>query len=863
MAKNKEVKIAFIAENKAFDKALDNSAKRLARTQTQSKKTKKEVSGLGQSFTQAANNVAIFNGQLDPISGRLSAIGTGLARFGAGGVALGAGLGALTLATTAAIKANDEYETRQLRFNALLTATSHSAKLTTKDLEALANQIGKDTLSNTEEAAEGINALLTFRKVQGENFKQTIKLARDAQVAFGGNLREGVVAFGKALNDPIANLGALSRKGIQFNDSQKETIRTLWEMGDTAAAQNIILEEMRNQFGGLAEKEAKTLSGSIDGLSHAWDRLWETMGRTGTMTAAADGFNYTVNRITLGMERVSSLHSEQAKDQDKIAELVEAETKALERKLDLEKQLAEGQALWAKARGDERGRINDRLATARITVKAAQDEYKASSKALTDFFAEKHEKQKKAREAEATAEANRLAEEKENNQKRFEEAVKSGDKIRNANRARFEDSKAKVERKYQTTQDALEKAYNKEIYAAEKSGADINAIKDKYDNEYLIAKKGRADAIAKIDKIATDKAIAEANRRARAEKVALSELRKRKKFLAQIAGGSGADAKRSDLQFKYEDDLAKLNRMEQEKTATTLEETLERTAIFDGYREQLRLKYHEDVKAFNEAEASKTLRAQEESAKRAADKFKRDTNVGFSNIENGAGGVEDFFGVNIDENAKKQQLLEEQLKAHLEEVDSLKLDADEKQKRRDALNTAHKLKQAEVEKEGRKRATQDTWSAIATLGASGSKKLFAVAKAANIAKAVMNTYTAATNALATVPVPFNYAAAAAITAAGLVNVAQIRAQQPPQAHDGIDYVPREGTYLLDKGERVLDSRLNADLKNDLKNRSQGGQGDMHINLTIPDTGNYNAMEQWYEDNSDRILEHFRYASDRP
>jgi len=32
------------------------------------------------------------------------------------------------------------------------------------------------------------------------------------------------------------------------------------------------------------------------------------------------------------------------------------------------------------------------------------------------------------------------------------------------------------------------------------------------------------------------------------------------------------------------------------------------------------------------------------------------------------------------------------------------------------------------------------------------------------------------------------------------------------AHDGIDSIPREGTWLLDKGERVVDRRTNADLK---------------------------------------------------
>lgn len=44
------------------------------------------------------------------------------------------------------------------------------------------------------------------------------------------------------------------------------------------------------------------------------------------------------------------------------------------------------------------------------------------------------------------------------------------------------------------------------------------------------------------------------------------------------------------------------------------------------------------------------------------------------------------------------------------------------------------------------------------------------------------------------------------------------------AHSGIDNVPSEGTWLLDKGERVLSPRQNADLTNFLANpASQGGQ----------------------------------------
>src|SRR5690606_26396417 len=55
-------------------------------------------------------------------------------------------------------------------------------------------------------------------------------------------------------------------------------------------------------------------------------------------------------------------------------------------------------------------------------------------------------------------------------------------------------------------------------------------------------------------------------------------------------------------------------------------------------------------------------------------------------------------------------------------------------------------------------------------------------------------------------------AVSAAASAGLVGM----------AHDGIDSVPREGTWLLDKGERVVDSRTNADLKGFLADPQPGG-----------------------------------------
>lgn len=77
------------------------------------------------------------------------------------------------------------------------------------------------------------------------------------------------------------------------------------------------------------------------------------------------------------------------------------------------------------------------------------------------------------------------------------------------------------------------------------------------------------------------------------------------------------------------------------------------------------------------------------------------------------------------------------------------------------------------------------------------------------------------------------AATAAIAATSPMVAAVSSLALAGMAHDGIDSIPSEGTWLLDKGERVVDRRTNADLKEFLaEGGSGGGKGDVIINNTI-------------------------------
>jgi hypothetical protein len=104
---------------------------------------------------------------------------------------------------------------------------------------------------------------------------------------------------------------------------------------------------------------------------------------------------------------------------------------------------------------------------------------------------------------------------------------------------------------------------------------------------------------------------------------------------------------------------------------------------------------------------------------------------------------------------------------------------------------------------------------------SAYKAMFLAQQMFAIGSALVSTHLAATQAMAAPDMVLfgqKIAASSAIMAMGYANVGLIAGQTiAGMAHDGIDNIPKEGTWLLDKGERVVDSRTNGDLKDFIAN----------------------------------------------
>lgn len=159
--------------------------------------------------------------------------------------------------------------------------TGGAANVTAAQVGQLADRLSSLTAVDDEVIQSGANLLLTFKGVKNEIgagnnvFDRANQAALDLAAQGFGEVTGNAVQLGKALEDPMKGLAALSRSGVTFTDQQKDQIKTLVESGKTLEAQKIILGAIEGQVGGAAAAAADPMKR----LSLVANNLKETLGR--------------------------------------------------------------------------------------------------------------------------------------------------------------------------------------------------------------------------------------------------------------------------------------------------------------------------------------------------------------------------------------------------------------------------------------------------------------------------------------------------------------------------------------------------------------------------------------------------------
>lgn len=248
-------------------------------------------------------------------------------KFGKGLVtkfaAAGAAIGGISLLGDFISEAQESAKVGRLTEN-VIKSTGGAAKITADQVGNLATKLSNKTAVDDEVIQSGQNLLLTFTGIRNEVgkgnniFDQASKAALDMAAGLNGgtvtaeNLKGTSVQLGKALNDPIKGITALSRSGVSFTEKQKEQIKSMVKAGDTMGAQKLILAELNKEFGGAAAAAADPAQKA----QVAWGNLKEQIG-TGILPlfnkVATFASDKLIPAVSTGIEKVGPIFSSASK----------------------------------------------------------------------------------------------------------------------------------------------------------------------------------------------------------------------------------------------------------------------------------------------------------------------------------------------------------------------------------------------------------------------------------------------------------------------------------------------------------------------------------------------------------------------
>jgi hypothetical protein len=172
-----------------------------------------------------------------------------------------AALGGLAVAGAKMVQAGERAATANSRIQAVTTSMNLFGAESQKVADNLIKVANAQALATGEDQNAiklGMAKLMTFSEIaktadeMNGIFARTTQVSLDLAAAGFGTVKDNATQLGKALQDPIKGLSALTRSGVTFNRAEQDKIRTLVESNRLHEAQDMILQAIEQQVGGTA-----------------------------------------------------------------------------------------------------------------------------------------------------------------------------------------------------------------------------------------------------------------------------------------------------------------------------------------------------------------------------------------------------------------------------------------------------------------------------------------------------------------------------------------------------------------------------------------------------------------------------------
>lgn len=187
-------------------------------------------------------------------------------------------------------------EQAEVRLQATLKATQNACGMSATELLNLADSLQQVTTYSDQEIIAAEQVLVATRKIGRDVMPEATKAILDMAAATGEDLTGAAQRLGQALADPAGEIESLKEANIQLTEEQAENIKKVQEQNGLYEAQRIILKEVADTYGGIAEALADTDTGKLEQLQDAWQDLKEDLGKA--LMNSLDGvLDYTLSLV--------------------------------------------------------------------------------------------------------------------------------------------------------------------------------------------------------------------------------------------------------------------------------------------------------------------------------------------------------------------------------------------------------------------------------------------------------------------------------------------------------------------------------------------------------------------------------------
>jgi hypothetical protein len=228
---------------------------------------------------ELSKTTAVASRDLKKLGKTATSVGKGINKA-FGGLGVGLGFAALGNTLKTAVVGFEKAQIASKKLDNVLTSMGFGAASKRVDdyAESLQNQVyvDADVIKSAQTKLATFSELTKSVGIAGGAFDRATVASLDLAAVFGGDASSQAVALGKALQDPIKGITALSRQGVTFTKEEKAKIKTLVETNRTLEAQDLILSTIEQQVGGTAKAGASEFTK----LQLIFDSMLDTIGES-------------------------------------------------------------------------------------------------------------------------------------------------------------------------------------------------------------------------------------------------------------------------------------------------------------------------------------------------------------------------------------------------------------------------------------------------------------------------------------------------------------------------------------------------------------------------------------------------------